>query len=79
MNHQLEYNMKGGTVILTQVEGQVLFPVEGGGFEAAPCMWFALCENPAVTTEFTPATCDTPICERCHRRMFPEKYEKKEK
>jgi hypothetical protein len=74
----LVYMLDGDKPVrLIQGEGEVLYPVQGGE-EQAPCMWFALCENPALTTEHAPGCGDVPICERCHRRMFPEKYEKKE-
>lgn len=29
------------------------------------CEWFALCGNPAVTTEPHPILGDVPICQRC--------------
>lgn len=66
---QLEFNMKQGTVILQQVGDQVFYPIQGGGFEAAPCMWFALCENEAVTTRHGGPTGDVPICKRCDEKM----------
>lgn len=68
---------KNSLVALTQEDGRVTYPVQGGGTEDAPCMWFALCDNPAVTTEYTPVAGDVPICERCHTRMFPEKHQSK--
>lgn len=66
---------QGGWTALRQEDGKVTYEVQGGGREAAPCMWFALCDHEAITTEHTPVAGDVPICERCHRRMFPERYE----
>lgn len=62
---QLEFSLNGGIVLLEQGDGEVLYPVEGGGMEAAPCMWFALCDRPAVVTEPHPVLGDVPICQRC--------------
>lgn len=75
----LVYMLEGDKPVrLIQGNGQVRYSVQGGGEEQAPCMWFALCDHLAVTTETAPGFGDVPICARCHRRMFPEKYEKKE-
>ncbi len=66
---QLEFNWNGGTVILRQEADQVLFPVLGGGFEAAPCMWFAMCLRDAVTTMSHPVMGDVPICGECNDKV----------
>ena len=63
---QLEFNLNGGTVILRQEGDQVLYPIQGGGFEPAPCMWFAACDNMAATTRRHPVLCDVPVCLRCN-------------
>jgi len=68
---QLVYQIAPGQyVLLTQEDGTVTYEVQGGGTEEAPCMWFALCERPAVTTEYTSFAGDVPICEPCHTKLF---------
>ena len=62
----LEYVLRGGVVALKQDGDTVLYQVQGGGFEAAPCMWFAECENMAVTTRRHPVLADVPVCLRCN-------------
>lgn len=34
-----------------------------------PCAWFALCENPATTTEPHPILGPVPICQRCAAKL----------
>lgn len=69
---QLVFHHGGGIVYLRQEEGRVMYPVEGGGEEVAPCMWFALCERPAVTTEEHFLLGAVPICERCLKKVGPQ-------
>jgi hypothetical protein len=66
---QLEFSLNGGIVVLTQDGDQVLYPIGGGAMEAAPCMWFALCDHQAVTTEAHPVLGDVPICTRCKEKI----------
>lgn len=43
-----------------------VFYDDDGTMIPVPCQWFALCENPATTTESHPILGDVPICGRCH-------------
>lgn len=68
----LTFQLRGGTVYLTQEKGRVMYPVEDGTLRPAPCMWFALCDKMAVTTEPHPILGNVPICERCAARIDQE-------
>ena len=61
----LIYQLRGrGPVELFQEEGRVLYPTPEG-LEQAPCMYFASCEQDAVTTVSNPAFGDVPACAKC--------------
>lgn len=34
-----------------------------------PCRWWAMCDNPATTTELHPILGDVPICDRCVAKL----------
>lgn len=62
----LQYQLKEGSwVELTQHDGYVTYPNTDGGEDRCPCMYFARCENEAVTTVSNPVMGDVPSCAKC--------------
>ena len=62
----LQYQLqKDGWVELTQHDGYVTYPNNDGGVDRCPCMYFARCENGAVTTVSNPVMGDVPSCAKC--------------